>query len=561
MTTSLYQSTDIIQSTHQLPHFNSELHLTSNNFELSKNYVLSISIIPIIIFIILFLLISIFYCVLCFKNYNSKYIKKNNLKKSYIYLLPITIVIISQVIIIGIVYMNQGLIKSKYGLSKISIKSINIINELNVVSNKLNYINNNDFLNPNCIIYQNTNLFQNITTSFQNIEIKFNNTINSLQYVPKKINQIKYYINKYGINLKDYIFFIIYGVIIFCSLLFILLLYHGNNFISIKFILCLSFILILILLLLTCLQMIIMIAYADYCIAPEVNTLKLIDNQLTKNILSHFMYCNNPFPTTSTTNDNNNIYIFNNNNSINNNYNYSFIPKIRSLLSSSSSSVSSQLSITSASQSLSSSTQSSISSIFNLINIPNINDFPDNISTIFLPQLNNTINQIINSDSIISSCKNVFINNNFNILSIIKSLKNNIFSVVNLLNCNNIQSIWLDSILHGICTKGFTGFYIIWITLWIIIILILITISYLCYILNQNLYDVRSSSSSSSAEVGYHDGNFNQDSKDNNYDNDGVRRSTTIPAAAVVMAPVNERSECKEIEVILSSLLSLLSFI
>lgn len=532
MTTTLFQSTNIIQSTHQLPHLNSELHVTSNNFELSKDYVLSISIIPIIILIIVFLLISIYYCILFCKNYNSKYIKKNHLKKSCTFLLPILIIIISQVIIVGIIYMNQGLIQSKYGLSKISIKSINIVNELNLASNKLNYINYNDFLNPNCIIYQNTNLFQNITTSFQNIQVKFNNTINSLQIVPKKLNQIKYYINKYGILIKDYVFFIVYGFIVFCCLLLLLSLYYYNNYISIKFILCFSFILIFILLLITCIQMIIMIAYADYCIAPEVNTLKLIDNQSTKNILSHFMYCNNPFPTTSSPNVNNNIYIINNNNI---NYN-SFIPKIRSLPLSSS--VSSQSLITSSS-----------SKVFNLINIPNINDFPDNINTLFLPQLNNTINQIINSESIISSCKNIFINNNFNILSTINNLKNNVFNIINLLNCNNIQSIWLDSIVYGLCTKGFTGFYMIWITLWIIIILILITISYLCYILNQNLDDVRSSSSSSTA-VGYHDENYNQDSKDN-YGNDGVRTSTTIPAAAVVMVPDHETKDCKEIEVTL----------
>jgi hypothetical protein len=463
---------------------------------------------------------------------------KTHLKKSYIYLFPITIIIISQVIIVGIIYMNQGLIKSKSGLSKISIKSINIVNELNSVSNKLNYINNNDFLNPNCIIYQNTNLFQNITTAFQNIQIKLNNTINSLQYVPKKINQIKYYINRYGILIKDYIFFTVYGFIIFCCLLLLLSLYYNNNYISIKFILCLSFILIFILLLLTCLQLIIMMAYADYCIAPEVNTLKLIDNQSTKNILSHFMYCNNPFPTTSTTSTNN-IYMMNNINTIKN---YSFIPKIRSLSPSSSASTIPPIP-----------SQSSLSSIiFNLINIPNINDFPDNINTIFLPQLNNTINQIINSNSIISSCKNVFINNNFNILSTINNLKNNIIIIINLLNCYNIQSIWLDSIVYGLCTKGFTGFYIIWITLWIIIIFILITISYLCYILNQNLHDVRSSSSSSTV-VGYHDENYNQDTKDD-YGNHGVRTSATIPAAAVII-PVHQTSECKEIEVNISAYL------
>lgn len=535
MSTSLYQSTDIIKSTHQLPHFNSELHVTSNNFELSENYVRSISVIPIIIFIITFILISIYYCVLFCKNYNSKFIMKTHLKKSYIYLMPITIIIVSQVIIVGIIYMNQGLIKSKNGLTKISIKSKNIVNELNSVSNKLNYINNNDFLNPKCVIYQSTNLFQNITTSFQNIQVKLNSTINSLQYVPKKLNQIKYYINRYGILIKDYIFFIVYGFLIFCCLLLLLSLYYNNNYISIKFILCLSFILIFILLLLTCLQLIIMMAYADYCIAPEVNTLKLIDNQSTKKILSHFMYCNNPFPTTSTTNTNN-IYIFNTNN-INTIKNYSFIPKIRSL---SSSSLASSLSPIPS--------QSSLSSIiFNLINIPNINDFPDNINTIFLPQLNNTINQIINSNSIISSCKNVFINNNFNILSTINNLKNNIIIIINLLNCSNIQSIWLDSIVYGLCTKGFTGFYIIWITLWIIIIFILITISYLCYILNQNLHDVRLSSSSSTV-VGYnHDESYNQDTKDN-YGNDGVRTSTTIPAAAVII-PGHQTSECKEIEV------------
>ena len=505
MSTSLYQSTDIIQSTHQLPHFNSEFHATSNNFELSEDYVRSISVIPIIIFIITFILISIYYCILFCKNYNSKFIMKTHLKKTYIYLLPITIIIISQVIIVGIIYMNQGLIKSKYGLSKISIKSKNIVNELNSVSNKLNYINDNDFLNPNCIIYQNTNLFQNITTSFQNIQVKLNNTISSLQYVPKKLNHIKYYINRYGILIKDYIFFIAYGFIIFCCLLLLLSLYYNNNYISIKFILCLSFILIFILLLLTCLQLIIMMAYADYCIAPEVNTLKLIDNQSTKNILSHFMYCNNPFPTSSTTSTNN-IYIFNANN-INTIKNYSFIPKIRSLSSSASLSLSPIQS------------QSSLSSIiFNLINIPNINDFPDNINTIFLPQLNNTINQVINSNSIISSCKNVFINNNFNILLTIKNLQTNIIIIINLLNCYNIQSIWLESIVYGLCTKGFTGFYVIWITVWIIIIFILITISYLCYILNQSLHDVRLSSSSSTA-VGYRDENYNQDTKDDSQGN------------------------------------------
>lgn len=428
---SLYDPIPIVTQTHELPHYDKQLQLTSNDFNANEDYIISITIFPLIIFIVTLVISIVYFIMLCCQPTQGKYINKHKTKGTYLYILPLLMIILAQIILVGILLMNEGIKETSNGLTFLSNQALNAANKLHSVTNEINSINN-DFTNPSCSLYQNNALFlkgEAILSKYYNIIVDI---ADSIDKVSPQLNKINDNIVRIGITYKDIVFYFCYALILLYSIILLASICFRRK-VGIRCLLSISMIYVIFLLIISAFQFISLIGIADFCVYPEANTLSFIKNKNAKQIAYHFMYCSGPL--------------------------LPLIPSINS-------------------------TSSNISNIIEsfdeneqaYIRVPTISE----IENVIINQVNTTIYNIENNINIATSCRTAFIQQNKNLAKSFSTIKTSSIEFFNIIECKPIQHIWLSEVVDGTCNKGFTGYYIIWIGIWIIIAFIMITIGILC---------------------------------------------------------------------------------
>lgn len=228
-----YSLLNIVKDIHQIPHLNSQLKYESNDWDITidsqwNSYTKSVLTLPIILFVIGIILILIYLIAIfcCYKKSTHEYeslspdIRNSNKesKKIAIRLLMfviISIILIDQLIFVGNNYLTHGINTGSDNLDSLDTIFVNLNDYGDELTNESNNLQSD--LSQSCNTCRNACL---LLPSINDLNTYIDNYLSYIEDVPNQCDTIENRLNLYGSFYKSLLIWIMYSLILGCSLMY-----------------------------------------------------------------------------------------------------------------------------------------------------------------------------------------------------------------------------------------------------------------------------------------------------------------------------------------------------